>query len=239
MKKSILSLLIISTVLLSSCALDMLKNVRGNGFVTTEKRNLTSFNGVKSSMGLEVIIKEGNSNTINIEADENLHEFISTEVEDDILIIKSFQPISRATSKKIIIFNNQLNYIKTSSGSNLTSDSSIVNEEISVEATSGSHIDINVEATSTETRATSGAVIKIEGLTKNHASSATSGSNINAYLLKNKNTLVKASSGAEINIYASNKLEAKATSGGDIDYKGEPKKLTINSSSGGKINKKY
>ena len=208
MKKSILSLLIISTVLLSSCALDMLKNIRGNGYVTIEKRNLPSFNGVKSSMGLEVIIKEGNSNTITIEADENLHEFISTEVENDVLIIKSFQPISKATSKKIIVFNNQLNYI-------------------------------NIEATNTETRTTSGAVIKIEGSTKNHASSATSGSNINAYLLNSKNTLVKASSGAEINIYASNKLEAKATSGGDIDYKGEPKKLTINSSSGGKINKKY
>ena len=238
MKKLLFPILFISLTLLSSCGIDILKQAKGNGFVTTEERELPLFDGIKSSVGLDIIIKEGNSNTVIVEADENLHELISTEVEDGILMIKSSLFISKATSKKVIIFNNKLNYIKTTSGSNLKSNCIILSEEITVEATSGSFINVSIEAISTETRASSGANIRVEGITKNHASSAASGSKINSYLFKSKNTLVKASSGAEINIFASKKLEAKATSGGDIDYKGSPENIIVKSSSGGHINKK-
>ena len=52
-----------------------------------------------------------------------------------------------------------------------------------------------------------------------------------------KNVIVNATSGAGINIYASEKLDAKANSGGDIDFKGNPKSVNKNSSSGGDISK--
>lgn len=237
MKKSILAILLLS-ITLCSCSIEFLNQAKGNGFVTSEKRDLPPFNGIKSGMGLNIIIEPGNSNTITLEVDENLHELISTEVEDGILIIKSSQFISRATSKKIIIFNNQLNYIKAVSGSEIKSNCTIFSEEIIVGATSGAFVNLNIEATSTETRATSGAEIKIEGKTKNHASSTSSGAYVYAYKLLSQNTLVKATSGGEVNIFASKKLEAKATSGGDIDYRGNPEIVSVTSSSGGRINEK-
>lgn len=238
MKKTILSILIISASIFSSCGIDILKQVKGNGYVKSEQRNLPPFNGIKNSMGIEVLIENGNSHEITVEADENLHEIITTEVEDGILIIKSDQMISRASSKKITIYNNQLNYIKATSGSEIKSNCIIKNEEITIEATSGAFINTRIDATSVETKSTSGAEIKITGTTTNHASSATSGSNIDAYKLISENTLVRASSGAEIDIFASKKLEAKASSGGDIDYKGSPKKMDSKTSSGGSISQK-
>lgn len=238
MKKIILFVVIVSLILVSSCKIDILNKVKGNGYVEVEQRNLPSFNGIKSTMGFEVVIEDGNSSEITIEADENLHEIISTEVENDILIIKSDQIISNDSSKKITIYNNKLSFIKATSGSNIKSNCTINNKEITVEANSGGDINIVVNATSVETKTTSGAEIKITGTTTNHASNATSGSSINAYRLLSENTLVKASSGAEIDIHASKKIEAKASSGGDVDYKGNPKRVNRSSSSGGSISEK-
>ena len=109
--------------------------------------------------------------------------------------------------------------------------------EISISSTSGADIRITVNATSVETNSTSGSDIRIAGTTINHASSATSGASIDAYELESKNVIVNATSGAGINIYASEKLDAKANSGGDIDFKGNPKSVNKNSSSGGDISK--
>lgn len=238
MKKAFLFVLTISSVLLCSCGIDILNKVKGNGYIKTEQRNLPPFNGVKSTMGFEVVIEEGNSSEITIEADENLLEIISTEVENNVLIIKSDQVISNASSRKITIYNNNLNFIKATSGSNIKTNCTMKSKEISVEATSGGYVNTVIDATSVETRTTSGAEIKIVGTTTNHASSANSGSSINAYRLLSKNALVKASSGAEIDVFASIKLEAKASSGASINFKGNPKKVNVKSSSGGSIKDK-
>jgi hypothetical protein len=92
-----------------------------------------------------------------------------------------------------------------------------------------------VEAESVATSTTSGSDIKITGTTINHASNATSGSSIDAYDLKSDNAIAKATSGASINIYASKKMEGKATSGAYIDFKGNPATINKDVSSGGSI----
>jgi hypothetical protein len=81
-----------------------------------------------------------------------------------------------------------------------------------------------VIANSVATNTSSGATIRVSGNTDNHAAKASSGSSIKAYDLMSKNVIVKVSSGANIDIHASEKIEARASSGGDIDYKGAPKK---------------
>ena len=45
-------------------------------------------------------------------------------------------------------------------------------------------------------------------------------------------------SGADINVYASESLNAKATSGGDVDFRGNPKNVDKKESSGGDISAK-
>ncbi|WP_258848484.1 head GIN domain-containing protein [Polaribacter sp. WD7] len=227
------------TALFTSCGVDMFNSVNGNRNVVTKNRKTNNdFTGIKVSTGIDVYLTQGNKNKITVEADENLHDIIITEVKDDVLRIYSEQSIWRAKARKVHVIIKDLKMLRATSGSDVYTENTITTDEISIAATSGADIKISVNANSVETSTTSGSDIKIAGKAINHASTATSGSSIDAYYLESENAIAKATSGANINIYASQRLEAKATSGGDIDFKGNPKQVTKKSSSGGSVSKK-
>lgn len=240
MKKSInqfLAVLFITT-LFTSCGVDMFNRVNGNRNVIVKERKLQGdFSGIKVSTGIDVYISQGNTNEITVEADENLHEIIITEVNNGVLKIYSDKNIWRAKARKVHVTVENLSLLKATSGSDVYSETIIKTNEISISATSGADIKIEVDAESVSTSATSGSDIEITGFTINHAANATSGSSIDAYDLKSENVIAKATSGANINIYASQKIEAKATSGGDVDFKGNPTSVNKKSTSGGSVSK--
>lgn len=240
MKNSILkfiTILFIATIF-TSCNAEMFNSINGNKNVITQVRKTSNkFTGIKVSTGIDLHIKQGSKNKVTVEADENLHDIIITEVKDGVLKIYSEKNIWKAKARKVYVTIKNLTLLKATSGSTVFGKGTIKADEISISATSGADIRISLNAKSLETISTSGSVIRIAGTTINHASSATSGASIDAFELESKNVIVKATSGADINIYASEKLDAKANSGGDIDFKGNPKFVNKNSSSGGDISK--
>lgn len=234
----ILTLLFVAT-LLSSCSIDMFNRVNGNRNVVTENRSTKEdFTKIKVSTGLDLYISQGSKNQITVEADENLQDIIMTEVKDGVLRIYSEKNIWRAKARKVYVTIETLEALTATSGSDAYAKETLKVNDLKVSATSGADIHISVDANTIETSATSGSDIEVSGVANNHISKATSGASIDAYELRSKNATVKATSGADINIYASESIDAKATSGGDIDFKGDPKKVDKKSSSGGSVSAK-
>jgi hypothetical protein len=232
-----LAILFIATIF-TSCGSDMFNGVVGNrNIVTTERTPQADFSGIKVSTGIDLFIRQGSTNAITVEADENLHDLIITEVKEGVLNIYTAKNIWKSKVRKVYVTIEKLSFLKATSGSDVQSETIIKMNEISISATSGAAIKIDVEAESVATSTTSGSYIKITGTTINHASNATSGSSIDAYDLKSDNAIAKVTSGASINIYASKKMEGKATSGGGIDFKGNPATINKDTSSGGSISK--
>jgi hypothetical protein len=230
-----LAILFIATIF-TSCGSDMFNGVVGNrNIVTIERTIKADFSGIKVSTGIDLFIRQGSTNAITVEADENLHDLIITEVKEGILQIYTDKNIWKSKARKVYVAIENLTLLKASSGSNVKSESVINTNEIYIDASSGANIDIEVVAKSAVTEASSGADVKIKGTSINHTARASSGSSINAYKLKSTNANASASSGASINIYASKNMDAKASSGGVIDYTGNPTKISKEASSGGSI----
>tara|TARA_R110002072_G_scaffold220763_1_gene378039 strand:+ start:183 stop:908 length:726 start_codon:yes stop_codon:yes gene_type:complete len=236
--KTFLSVLFLATIL-SSCNANMFNSVNGNENVLTENRTTKEdFNKITISTGLDLYITQGSKNKIIVEADENLHDIIFTEINDGVLKIYSEKNIWRAEAKKIHVTVTNLDAITATSGADVYTEEMLKLKSITVIATSGADIRLSLDTDSVSTTATSGAGIKIDGIANNHTATATSGASINGYDLESKNATVKVTSGADINIYASENIDAVATSGGDIDFKGNPKKVKKTSTSGGSISAK-
>lgn len=236
--KKLLSILFI-TMLLSSCNVNMFNRVNGNGNVKIADRSTSeNFTKIKVSTGLDLHLSQGSKNKIVVEADENLHDIIMTEVNDGELRIYSEKGIWQATSRKVFVTVTNLEALTATSGADVYANETIKTNTIEINATSGADIRIVIDADNVETNSTSGSDIKIEGIANNHVSSATSGASIDAYGLQSKNATANVTSGADINIYASESLKAYASSGGDIDFKGNPKQIDKKSSSGGSISAK-
>ena len=236
--KKLLALLFVS-VLMSSCNVNMFNRVNGNRNVVTADRSTSQkFTKIKVSTGLDLYLSQGTKNKVTLEADENLHDIIITEVNDGVLKIYSEKNIWQAKARKVYVTVKNLEGLTARSGSDVYTEDVLKVETIKVSATSGADIRIALDADTVETSATSGSDIRISGTANNHTSRANSGASIEAYKLISKNDTVNVSSGADINIYASESINAKASSGGDIDFKGNSREINKKSSSGGSVSAK-
>ncbi len=226
-------LIIFST---TSC---VLKGTRGNKQVTTKERIAnSSFEGIKVSQGINLILTQGNEEEITVETDENLQDILITKVNNNqILEVYFDENVRKATVKNVYVTAKKINNLRSSSGSSIISENAIRSESVQLKSSSGSSIRVEIIATEINSIASSGSSIKIIGKTNNFTAKASSGSTINANRLEASEVTAKASSGSSMEVYASNILNATASSGGSINFDGNPKNQIKNTSSGGSVYK--
>ena len=64
------------------------KKARGNGSIVTEDRSIDEFSKLKVSGSFRVVLTSDRTKELSIKTDENLMDYIITEVKDGSLIIK-------------------------------------------------------------------------------------------------------------------------------------------------------
>jgi len=213
--------------------------IKGNRNVVSEDRKITAdFTEIKVSQGIQVFLTQGNDININVEADENIIDLLITEVKGDVLKIYFDKNVSRAKAKNVYLTIDKITGIKVSSGAHVKSEGVIRAKNLDLSSTSGSGLKLNINASKVTCSTSSGANVKLTGETEHFSGSSSSGSNINANNLIAKTSKASASSGAGISLFASETLNATASSGGNISYKGNPETVNKSKSSGGSISKR-
>jgi hypothetical protein len=225
------------TFVLSSCWF-MGPSVKGNGNVTEEVRQVAEFDQIHVSRGMNVYVSQGSPAKVVVIADNNLHEVIETKVEGGILKVYVNENIRWAKEKKVMVTVEKLSGLETSSGSNVWSQNQIMSENLEMKASSGANLTMDVNSKYLKSECSSGANIKLSGLAKDAELEASSGANLKGEELKAENCKMRASSGGNVSSTVNGKLEAHASSGGNVVYFGEPTETDVNTSSGGNIHKK-
>jgi len=220
-------------MLMSSCIIEGgdWGQTRGNGNVITKTRDIDEdFTGVRGSSGLDVYLEKGTENKVVVEADENLHDLIITEVNNGFLKIKTSSGISRAKAKKVYVTYTDLDALEASSGADVISNSIIRADKLSLSSSSGADLEVEIDAREVTAKTSSGADLKVLGRAKYFTADASSGSDLNAKELLVQKCRAEATSGADITVNVKEDLDAKASSGGDIRYYGDP--MTVNKKDG-------
>ncbi len=232
-KLTAILLLVLTT---TSCFIDGLTGIKGNGEVVSEDRTINSnFNEIKVQQGIQVFLTQGNSAELKVEADENIIDLLITEVKGNELKIYFEKNVNKAKSRNVYVTANEISKIRTSSGAIVKTENTIETNSLELDSSSGSTIKVTVNASEISSSSSSGSNINIYGKTKTFSASASSGSSIDADKLETINTSAKVSSGANIDVNVLGKLVAKASSGGSIDYEGNPTEVNKDTSSGGSV----
>lgn len=222
---------------LMSCNFDSF-GVKGNGNVQTVERELTEdFDEIVISRGLDVYLTQDETLHLAVEADENLHDIIMTKVENNVLKIYAEQNINYASSQKVMVSFKDVSRITSSSGSDVYSTNTFNLNDVELETSSGSDMELEINADVVECSASSGSDLRLSGSANKLYAKASSGSDIKAGNLTVKTSEAKASSGADIVVNASEELVAKASSGGDIKYYGNPEKVSKSDGVSGNVRK--
>lgn len=212
------------------------RTVRGNGNVVKKERSASYFDGVKVSSGIDVYLSQGNNESITVEADENLHEYIITEVRDNVLIVRSDNVnIRDAEAKRVHVTIRNVKSLKTSSAGDLVCKTPIKTDNAELDASSAGDISIELYAKKVEVDISSSGNIKLWGEADILYADLSSAGDLEAYDFKVKEAKVDVSSAGDARINVSDKLVARASSAGDVTYLGNPKSVDAHSSSAGGI----
>jgi uncharacterized protein YxeA len=216
----------------------MHRTVRGDGDVVKKERTATSFNGIRVSTGIDVYLKQGDKESITVEADQNLHEYILTEVKDGVLNVYSEVNIREAKMKRVYVTMKEVKSLKTSSAGDIIGETPVKGTDIEISASSAGNIRLEVYARRIEINISSSGDVSLSGEAEKLNADLSSAGDLEAYNLKIKEADISASSAGDARINVSEKITARASSAGDITYQGDPRYVDANSSSAGGIHRK-
>jgi len=225
---------------LTSCKSDINfgKGIDGSGNIITEKRNVNQkFTKISTSSGVNVILEQGSPTMVEVETDDNLIEHVVTEVENGTLVVKIQGNISMMTSINVRIKTETISSLESTSGSSIKSKNTINGSSIALKSSSGSEIKVDLEYESVSCESSSGSEIKASGKTLRLETKSSSGSEIDARNLAANEVYAQSTSGSSTIVNPIVKLDGKASSGSSIDYIKEPKKVTKEETSGGRVDK--
>ena len=214
------------------------RSIYGNGKVVTKERNIENFTGIRVSTGIDVYLKQGDSETLSVEADENVQEYILTEVRGGVLNVYTEESIREAKRKRVYVTMKEVNSIRTSSAGDVYGESPIKTDRLQLSASSAGNIKLEVSARELKVNISSSGDITISGDTEVLEADLSSAGDLNAYDLNAKEADVSVSSAGDADINVSEKLTARASSAGDINYQGNPKYIDAHSSSAGGVHKR-
>ncbi|WP_027381210.1 DUF4252 domain-containing protein [Chryseobacterium daeguense] len=228
-------------------------------YLSGETRNVGEFSGIQVSTGVNVVFKQESPANIKVIADADKLQYIITKVDNGVLKVyvdNKGQKNLKFKNISVNVSSPRMDNIKTSSGATFTTINSVNENNLEIDASSGSVVKgkFNI-ANSTKVEATSGTSLKVEVNSKNLDFKGSSGSDTNiggqagtavfdissGALCKAENfranhVRAESTSGASLSVNAVEKLDVKASSGGLIKYKGNPEITSdISKMSGGSL----
>ncbi len=231
-------LFLLVVFLSAGCVVDIPDTVTGNGDIVTNDRSVPEFTGIKVGSGIDVFITRGDDQKVKVEADENLQDYIRTEVEDRVLRIYTDKSIRMAKSKKVHITCKTLNKIDVSSAGDVTGLSRFQADEIDIELSSAGDLKFEIDAGKIDISLSSAGNAELKGTTGTLKAQLSSAGDLNAFEMEARVADVSVSSAGNARVFVTEEASFKSSSAGSIYYKGEPRIKEIQTSSAGSVNKK-
>jgi hypothetical protein len=214
------------------------RTVYGNNHVVKKEREAGKFTGLRVSSGIDVYLKQAGNESIEVEADENLHEYILTEIRDGELHVYTEANIREAEMKRVYVTMRDISSLKTSSAADIIGETPVKTDRLELSASSAGDIKLEINAKEVEANISSSGDVTLTGAADILNADLSSAGDLNAYGLEVKEADISASSAGDADINVSERLRARSSSAGDINYRGNPKYIDAHSSSAGGVHKK-
>ena len=197
------------------------KHIKGSGNIISKTiPAITSYDAIKASRGVRVVMEEREDDNITIKADDNVMPYVVVRKEGNSLIIgidKNINSLSNLNVKVFLPKNSNLNELKATSGATININTTIESRTLSVDASSAAIVNF-AKADVDFFDADASSAAKISGT------------------VKSNNSYVDASSAADIDLtILTVQCDSKASSAASIELKGQVATFNGDASSAAKI----
>ncbi len=207
----------------SSCVFVNYNQERGSGNIITETRSLDGFTQLHLAGSHNVQYVRADGFSIEITGDDNLMEFIITEVKNNELTIKTKQGVNLSPSHKIqmtVTAPNVTDFNLSGSG-NINMDN-LVGEEVDFRISGSGNITADLAAIETTARISGSGSVRLTGSSETSRFTVTGSGSIQAADLESKFVSVNITGSGSIATHAETELDIKITGSGNLRYSGNP-----------------
>jgi hypothetical protein len=230
-KKSLLLVLLLFVVLLSVSACDATLT-RGSGAYITEAREVSNFDSIDLSGSGEVIVTQGEGESLTIETDDNVMEHVKAEVSGGTLKL-GFEDGLNLVSPTRLIFTvgvNDLSSVRITGSGDVESDR-IETDRLETTITGSGDVQIaELTADEVKARITGSGDIDLAGEAATQDVTISGSGKYRAGDLRSEKAEVSISGSGNATVWATETLDVSISGSGDVNYYGRP---AMNTSGGG------
>ena len=198
------------------------QSISGSGNVVEKDRNISGFTAIQVSSGVDVHIKQGNSDKVIVKTDDNLQDRIKTELSGGTLKITAKGSIRKAKAFDVYITAKDLTEISASSGSDVEGDGTLAFDKLRLNMSSGSDVELSIDAKELHCELSSGSDADLDGKVGKLVVKASGGSDLKAKGLQVQDCKLRVSGGSDAFVNVNGDLDMEASGASDIHYSGSP-----------------
>ena len=191
------------------------RGVKGSGNIVSEARDARGFKAIEVGGAIEVEVVAQKDFSVEVQADDNLLQFVKTEVRGDTLEIRTEKRFSTRNTIRVKIGAPDIDNLEVSGASRL-SLANLKNEALRIDASGASKINV-------------------DGETKNLIVELSGASRLDADDLKSENVDVDASGASHAAVFVSSDLKADLSGASRVTYAGNPKNFSNKTSGASSI----
>lgn len=208
--------------------------LRGEGNLTEVERTIDHFEKIKINGNYRVYFTQDNTTQLILAADENLHEYITTEVRNRELVISSSQPIRSSNDITLHLSSPELTALEASASAHFYTENPLQANDFRLLANAGSTVNMEGNFGSFSATQNAGSRVNLSGTARTLETESNAGGTVDASGLIVESARAKANAGGRI-ILNAKEIDATANAGGSVLYIGNPIIKNMSTNAGGNI----
>tara|TARA_R110002050_G_scaffold188574_2_gene323172 strand:+ start:2129 stop:2899 length:771 start_codon:yes stop_codon:yes gene_type:complete len=216
--------------------------INGNGHQVTLERTTKDYDEIAISGFFDVALVEGKEGMITLKGEQNILDHITTEVHGNKLTIKikngyHLKPSSWRKGVSITIPVESISALSLSGSGDIVGETTLVADNFETTMSGSGDISLALDVKSLKASISGSGDMVLSGETRDFDVSISGSGDIDAYDLIADNVDASVSGSANVKVTANRGINARVSGSGDIDYRGNPEKISTKVSGSGDITK--
>lgn len=207
-----------------------------------ETRPLAGFDAITVGGGIDLFLRQGLDFRVEVESEDDTADIV-TEVRNGTLEIRRERSVSRFfdwgdDDDAVYVTLPALTALTASGGSDVRADAPLSGDELTIVASGGSDVALDLAVDTLTATASGGADTTLSGTARAARLQASGGSDLDASRFSVGEANIEASGGSDVSITVNDRIVANASGGSDVTYRGDPRSVNVNASGGADVRRR-
>lgn len=209
--------------------------IKGNGAATRRLLEVADFKGLAAEGSLEVRLKQGAVQQVEVEAPSNLIDLLTTEVKDGIWHIATEGCYSTREPFVVHITVPSIDHVSVLGSGNIVGTDVFLTNDLTVTVQGSGELNLAVQAATVQATVQGSGDITLSGRCSTFKAYVQGSGNIQGTSLESETANAVVAGSGDISVNTTQDLDATVQGSGDIHYKGRPVNVAKNIQGSGDV----